>query len=399
MRNIITVTLFFTVLSCYYLSFGQDTSHVNLQDSVTTNIQKTARELNQLKKELERQTEKTQSFLTQSERNFELAGKIIDWSAMFFAVLIVVLGIAGWIGARRFKQIDETAREMAELLEKMKNELQGMQDLRKENQIAINEFKIGIEKDRKEIIETLYYMNEGDLAYEQGEIERAIESYNKVIALNPKSPEANYMLGNAYSANGEYEKAITYLKKAIELKPDYFEAYYNLGRTYRRSGDFDLAIDSLKKSMEINSKFVPTIENLGHTYFEKGEIEKAIEWYQKTLSIDSNHATAYMSIARIYYQKGETEKALKYYIIAKEKLEQILSEGRYRHWHVYRLGEVYLVLNDFEKAMAYYEKAFGMNSAQATLRAIMKNLNLLKFSPTPPKDIDKIIKFYENKLA
>ena len=36
---------------------------------------------------------------------------------MYFAILVVFLGIAGWIGAKRFKQIDETGQKMKYFLD------------------------------------------------------------------------------------------------------------------------------------------------------------------------------------------------------------------------------------------------------------------------------------------
>jgi hypothetical protein len=163
------------MLFCQHVSFAQDSTIGNRQPLIT--------ELNNLKQELQNQNEKTQLLLAQSERNFELASKIIDWSAMFFATLVIFLGIAGWIGARRFKQIDEAGKEMAITLEQMKAELRKMQQIRNESQVSIDELKVRFERERKELMEIIHYMNQGEDAYESGEMKNAIKIYSRVISL------------------------------------------------------------------------------------------------------------------------------------------------------------------------------------------------------------------------
>lgn len=385
--SLIIFTIFFYQRLCY----SQDSTSVNIKNSIA--------ELNQLKQDIQNQNEKTRLLLNESERNFELASKIIDWSAMFFATLVVFLGVAGWIGARRFKQIDETGKEMATLLEKMKSELQQMQRLRDENQRAIDELKERIEKERKEFMEVIYHMSQGENAFEKGELEEAIKAYTKVITLKFDSPEAHFMLGNTYSANGDYDDAIRHLKKAIELKPNYYEAFYNLGRTYRRYGDHDLSIEYLKKSLEFNPKYVNSTTNIGHAYLRKGEPAKAKEWYQKSIAIDPNAPLAYIGLARIAYLQSEIEKALEQYNIAKEKIEGKINRRRFRYWDIYHLAEIHLVLNKIQQAESYYNQAFAMNAAKETLRAIKYDLELLKSSANPPTDIDKFIKIFNEKLG
>ncbi len=375
---------------------GQDSVAVSNNDTTVGDNQYI---VNKLREDLLKQNVRTKSLLTQSEKNFELASKIIDWSAMFFAMLVVFLGIAGWIGARRFKQIDQTSKEMVNLLEEMREELRRMENLRTENQQSMEEVKRGIEKDRKDVLELIYYMIRGDIAYEKGEIDKAIDAYSKIISINQNSPEANYMLGNCYSANGDNKNGIEYLTKATNLKSDYYEAYYNLGRVYRRKGDHELAIKNLEKSIEIKPNFVKAIENLGHTYSRMGDNNKALECYNRSIAFDPDHAVSYMSIAFLYHRQGEIEKAINYCKIAKEKIEKKIQQDKYRYWDIYHMGQIHLVLDEPEKAETFFRQATSMNSAKATLQVFLKSLETLKSSPTPPNSIDKFIKYFKSKLA
>src|SRR5713226_9674631 len=66
---------------------------------------------------------------------------------------------------------------------------------------------------------------QGDDFFDAGDYEKAVESYQKAVGLQPKYPEAYLNLGNAYFNLARYDEAIAAYKKAVELKPDWAEAY------------------------------------------------------------------------------------------------------------------------------------------------------------------------------
>lgn len=72
-----------------------------------------------------------------------------------------------------------------------------------------------------------HVMTHVQLAYMYEEAEqysKAIETFNKVIALEPRIPEAYYQLGNIYQTLGQKEKALQYYNDALALLPGYLPA-------------------------------------------------------------------------------------------------------------------------------------------------------------------------------
>jgi superkiller protein 3 len=63
----------------------------------------------------------------------------------------------------------------------------------------------------------------------EGQVEQAIASYRKAIALDPKLASAHYNLGNALAGKGKVEEAIECYRKAIALDPKNASAHNNLG--------------------------------------------------------------------------------------------------------------------------------------------------------------------------
>jgi len=73
---------------------------------------------------------------------------------------------------------------------------------------------------------------------EKGSIDGAIESFNKTIAINPRSIEAYNNRGAAESQNGDFARAAADLDTALRLGPSYEGAYGNRGFVRLALGDF-----------------------------------------------------------------------------------------------------------------------------------------------------------------
>src|SRR3990172_7915691 len=68
----------------------------------------------------------------------------------------------------------------------------------------------------------------GDKYFENRQWDKAIDEYEESLSKNKNQPEIYFKLGNAYSKKGDLEKAIEVFNKATQLKPDYSEAYQRL---------------------------------------------------------------------------------------------------------------------------------------------------------------------------
>jgi tetratricopeptide (TPR) repeat protein len=62
--------------------------------------------------------------------------------------------------------------------------------------------------------------------------ERALEAYERSVALDPYSPTALLNLGDTYAVLHRYDDAIKTYRVVITLKPTYGKAYYNLGNVF-----------------------------------------------------------------------------------------------------------------------------------------------------------------------
>jgi tetratricopeptide (TPR) repeat protein len=103
-----------------------------------------------------------------------------------------------------------------------------------------------------------YYFDQGAKMFEKAEYDKAIESYQQGLKLEPNSAVGYNLLGMTYrfkynqSSNAEWrKKEIESFDKALKINPDYMPALVNLGATYYYSGEKQKAVPCLRHALEI----------------------------------------------------------------------------------------------------------------------------------------------------
>ncbi|MFQ5456175.1 MAG: tetratricopeptide repeat protein [Nitrospirota bacterium] len=107
---------------------------------------------------------------------------------------------------------------------------------------------------------------------------KAIELYQKILHNYPGSisaPVAQYQLGNIYFEQGEYDKAIEAFKEFIKRYRDNKELlsliYQKLGYVYMKKKDYPDAMGAFKEVVSMDD-----IYNKGQSYYELGYINEVL---------------------------------------------------------------------------------------------------------------------------
>ncbi len=92
-------------------------------------------------------------------------------------------------------------------------------------------------------------------AYEQsGSIEKAEETWRKILESRPDQPGAWLNLGRIALQRGDAEESVRRLLRAQELLPDSYDAAYNLGLAYRRLGRDEPAKQAERRAEELRKQ-------------------------------------------------------------------------------------------------------------------------------------------------
>lgn len=85
------------------------------------------------------------------------------------------------------------------------------------------------------------YRQEGYLAQQKGDIDSAIEWYQKAATLEPNYVAPHNDLGILFETKGWLDRAEGEYKKALAIDPNYKEAHTNLALLYERKGELEKA--------------------------------------------------------------------------------------------------------------------------------------------------------------
>ena len=223
------------------------------------------------------------------------------------------------------------------------------------------------------------YNNLGVVLKDKGNINKAIEAYQKALSLKPDYPEAYSNMGNVLKDKDKIDEAIKAYKKALSLKPNYPEAYSNMGNALQVTGKLEEAIEAYEKALSLKPNYVKVYLNMGAAFKGQGKLEKAIEAYNKALSIIPNYAEAYLSLAIAHKDQGNVEDAI-------EACNRSISiKPNYSDAH-YTLGMILQELGKFNKSEASFRKVILLNpnhaEAYANLAGILKNFKMFEEAET-----------------
>jgi tetratricopeptide (TPR) repeat protein/S1-C subfamily serine protease len=134
------------------------------------------------------------------------------------------------------------------------------------------------------------YMNRGNLKFEIGQKDAAIDDYDRAITLNPKSARAYYNRGNAKSDLGYKKAAIADYDRAIALNPKLAEAYGNRGLAKSSLGQKTAAITDYNLAIALNPKDAEAYNNRGNAKFSIGQKTAAITDYDRAIALNPKDA-------------------------------------------------------------------------------------------------------------
>ncbi len=164
------------------------------------------------------------------------------------------------------------------------------------------------------------YYDQGLIFFERMEYTRAVESFDKVLELEPDSKDAYkvyYNRGNAFLKSRRYDQAIYDFTKALELTPPRKKQmrYFILesrGNAHQKNGQIDASIDDYTRAIELlprQKKIQFVYHNRGWSWISKQRYEKAIDDFGMALERDAKFAAAYFGRATAWYRKEDYQRA------------------------------------------------------------------------------------------
>ena len=225
---------------------------------------------------------------------------------------------------------------------------QSLKPMEKEPSKKIEEIKNLIKQSKNET-EFNKVLNEGRLAFEKHEYEKALDILKKAKSLNGSHPEPPRLIAEInvlLSKSSSYDAAIkNALEKQSEKNWEKAIKFYNEALTYKQNDtvakrkiqECNNELSKLNSDIEKQNKYLASIKN-GRNNLEKKNWDEAILNFQEALSIKPNDADALSGLKEADDGKRksiEVNRNETMYYVAMKNGERVLSENGYDSAIVY----------------------------------------------------------------
>jgi protein O-GlcNAc transferase len=142
-----------------------------------------------------------------------------------------------------------------------------------------------------------------------GDIQAAVDTYRRCLALSPLSPEIHNNLGTALEQLGRMTGALECFQQALALDPGYARPLVNLGRIFRLQGRLVEAMPLLERALAISPDNPAALTNLGFALTDLGRREEAIRLLRHAIALDPELAEAHDGLGRALLHSGDAAAA------------------------------------------------------------------------------------------
>jgi Tfp pilus assembly protein PilF len=180
----------------------------------------------------------------------------------------------------------------------------------KQHQKALESFDLAIQL-QPDFFEA--HSNRGAMLAALGRHEDAIESYRKALTIRPDFADAHCNLASALTQLRRYDEALASLDRALALRADYPDALYNRGNALKPLQRYEEALASYDRAIALQPNHADTHNNRGQVLRELERYDEALASYDRALALRPKHVMAHCNAAALRLLTGDFERGWSHY--------------------------------------------------------------------------------------
>ena len=122
--------------------------------------------------------------------------------------------------------------------------------------------------------------------------------------------DSYYDEGVTAAMRGDVEQAIQHFNRTITLDDSYLAAYHQLGRCYTRLGKLQDAIDLFVRVIKEKPHQIPIRIDLGNALMEMGKFREARQVFDEVLQVKPANQRAQLGLAHCAFNQGQWEESM-----------------------------------------------------------------------------------------
>jgi tetratricopeptide (TPR) repeat protein len=196
-------------------------------------------------------------------------------------------------------------------------------------------------------IPTLLKLSEYQLILKQHS--EALGSIDRIFKQDPQNAEAWFMTGQVCKDMGQIDRAVKSYKKAVAIDPQNIDSYICLGQLFTTKKDAT-ALLYFDNALRIDSTNLETRHAIADYYSQTGNLKKAISSYRDIIKLDGTYADAYFNIGLLFMDMDSLEKAKSNFDITIKTDPMFVKAFYFRGIAKEKLGDKTAAYEDFDLA-------------------------------------------------
>jgi tetratricopeptide (TPR) repeat protein len=213
--------------------------------------------------------------------------------------------------------------------------------------------------------------------------------YRTTIERNPDCWLAHNNLAAMLAARGDVDEAIDHYNRSLAVKPDHAEAQNNLAVALAGRERNDEAIEHYNKALEVKPDFAAAHVNLGDLLAKLGRADEAVDHYQEALKSEPDNAGLLINIAWFYatYPDPKFRNGGRAVLLARRAVELWPSDVSARG----TLAAAFAEAGHFPEAVQTAGKAVDLATQQGEAKLAESNREKMRLyqARTPFHDLER----------
>lgn len=169
---------------------------------------------------------------------------------------------------------------------------------------AVDRSRLADPKDKIELFNLV--MAARERIHDDKDSEGGLKVLREVVSKDPQIIDAWVMMGNEYSRRREFTRALESFQKALALKPDYDLAVFNIANVYRTLGRDDDALAGYQRLLELDPRNAQAHQEAGQVLVDQGKLDAAQKELNRALELQPAMAAARNTLGALRLKQGDT---------------------------------------------------------------------------------------------
>ena len=196
----------------------------------------------------------------------------------------------------------------------------------------------------------------GTAYYERGNLDQALNHYERAVAIDPNLALAQFNLGIALRDKGQPEQAVPHVRKAVELDRGRDAAWTQYGMALANLKQWDEAAECYRNALRTQPNDPEILTSLGEALSGKGDVAGAMQAYRQVIAAQPGNLDASTNLAILLMRSGSIEEAISLLATALQRSPDA-AHADIAHFN---LGICYEKKESWDLAAQEYEKALQL---------------------------------------